>query len=107
MWIKNQTIGYKNLDIKNFDKASFGNGLALCALIHKFRPGLVDYDKLNPANALDNIKAAMNAAEKYFGLERYIKEEDFIKICADDKVFFLALSQPTLPLSVVDFEVDF
>jgi hypothetical protein len=39
---------------------SFHNGMTLCALIHHFRPKLINYDALNPANSIDNLKVAFN-----------------------------------------------
>ena len=71
MWVQNKTAGYKGVNVTNFT-TSFHSGLALCALIHKFRPQLIDYDSLNEGDKLKNIQIAMDAAQKYFGLEQYI-----------------------------------
>jgi hypothetical protein len=38
-------------------------GLALCALVHKFRPRLLDYDKLNPKEDEKNIAVAFEAGQ--------------------------------------------
>jgi len=39
-WCKQKTRGYKNVHVNNMTD-SWRDGLALCALIHKFRPELM------------------------------------------------------------------
>jgi len=51
LWVQNKTAGYPNLKIENFKK-SFKDGLALCAIIHKHRPTLIDYESLSPVRLL-------------------------------------------------------
>lgn len=38
--------------------------MVLCAVIHKFRPDLIDYDALSPSDGQANLKLAMEAANK-------------------------------------------
>ena len=47
----------------------------LAALIHKERPKLIDFDALLPENKQENLKLVFDAAEKYFGLEKYLSPE--------------------------------
>lgn len=79
MWVQNKTAGYEGVSVTNFT-TSFHSGLALCALIHKFRPQLVDYASLKKDDKLGNLKIAMDAAEKYFGLEQYLTPQDVLKL---------------------------
>jgi len=79
MWVQNKTSGYEGVSVTNFT-TSFHSGLALCALIHKFRPQLVDFAALKKEDKLGNIKIAMDAAEKYFGLEQYITPQEVLKL---------------------------
>jgi len=79
MWVQNKTAGYDGVSVTNFT-TSFHSGLALCALIHKFRPQLVDYASLKKDDKVGNIKIAMDAAEKYFGLEQYITPQEVLKL---------------------------
>jgi actinin alpha len=79
MWIQNKVAGYKDVSVTNFTN-SFHSGLALCALIHKHRPNLIQFETLNKENKLDNLKTAMVAAERYFGLEQYITPADILKL---------------------------
>jgi len=90
MWIANQVAGYKDVKIDNMTK-SFHSGLALCALIHHFRPKLIDYSSLSKDKHEENLKTAFAAAEKYFGLEQYLAPSDIPKL--DDKSMVVYLSE--------------
>ena len=79
MWVQTKTAGYEGVSVTNFT-TSFHSGLALCALIHKFRPQLIDYASLKKDDKLGNLKVAMDAAEKYFGLEQYLTPQDVLKL---------------------------
>lgn len=52
----------------------------MCALIHKVRPKDVPWNELNKDTANRNLNLAMDLAEKWFGLERYISPEDIPKL---------------------------
>ena len=58
---------YDNVRIENLS-TSFRNGLAFCAIIHHFRPHLVDYESLHPANILINNRLAFSLAETHLGI---------------------------------------
>lgn len=90
MWVQNQVAGYPGVAVENFGK-SFHNGLALCALIHKFRPKLVPFDQLSADQAEHNLRTAFAAAEKYFGLEQYLQPSDIAKL--DEKSMVIYVSE--------------
>lgn len=48
----------QGVDIKNFS-GSFANGLAFCALIHKFHPDKFDFDLLDAENREHNVTLAI------------------------------------------------
>lgn len=89
MWVNNQIKSY-NIVLKDFKK-DFHNGVALCALIHKFRPKLIDFDSIAPENHEANLQTAFDAAEKYFGLEQYLKTSDIKKL--DEKSMVVYVSE--------------
>ncbi|XP_013184746.2 EH domain-binding protein 1 isoform X2 [Amyelois transitella] len=43
---------------------SFRSGLAFCAIIHRFRPDLIDFSGLQPDDAETNLKIALEASAK-------------------------------------------
>ena len=66
-----------NVDIENFHH-SFKNGLAFCAVINKYRPDLVEYEKLTKIDPLYNLNLAFDVAEKQLGVPRMIDPEHLI-----------------------------
>ena len=65
---------YDNVRIENMS-TSFRNGLAFCAIIHHFRPHLLDYDSLPPANVLINNRLAFSLAESELGIASLLDPE--------------------------------
>jgi len=91
LWVRNKCVGYQHVTIGENYKSSFANGMALCAIIHKHRPKLIDYNSLNPDNPIANLDIALRAAHEYFGLERYIEPEEILKL--DEKSLFIFVSE--------------
>ncbi|KAL1007230.1 hypothetical protein UPYG_G00083760 [Umbra pygmaea] len=54
---------------------SWKNGLAFCALIHRFRAHLIDYDSLNEEQSASNIQLAFDLAEQEFGIRPFTTGE--------------------------------
>ncbi|CAD5231758.1 unnamed protein product [Bursaphelenchus xylophilus] len=75
LWCQMQTADYKNVNVRNFT-TSWRDGLAFNALIHKHRPDLIDFDKLQKSNAIHNLKNAFDVAENHLGLLRFLDPED-------------------------------
>ncbi|EDQ86636.1 uncharacterized protein MONBRDRAFT_28031 [Monosiga brevicollis MX1] len=89
-WVNLNTNGHAHAEVSNFTK-DFQNGMALCALIHKFRPELIPYDSLDPADKLHNLRLAITAAGQYFGMEPYLTAEDIGKL--DEKSMLVFVSE--------------
>ncbi|XP_023693994.1 F-actin-monooxygenase mical2b-like isoform X3 [Paramormyrops kingsleyae] len=66
-WCQAQTRGYPHVDVSDL-ATSWTSGLALCALIHRFRPDLLDYSTLNPRDSARNNQIAFDVAECEFGI---------------------------------------
>ncbi|NXR73763.1 MICA2 monooxygenase, partial [Pycnonotus jocosus] len=66
-WCQKQTEGYRNVNVTDLT-TSWKSGLALCAIIHRFRPDLIDFDALNEEDAVRNNQLAFDVAEQEFGI---------------------------------------
>uniref|UniRef100_A0A673G1E4 F-actin monooxygenase n=1 Tax=Sinocyclocheilus rhinocerous TaxID=307959 RepID=A0A673G1E4_9TELE len=71
MWCQKQTEGYMGVDVTDLTSCWI-SGLAFCALIHRFRPQLIDYDSLNEQDRAKNLQLAFDVAEKEFGIKPLI-----------------------------------
>jgi len=78
LWCRKKTAGYRSVDppgINNF-RGDWKSGMAFCALIHKHRPDLIDYDSLDAKNAAQNLELAFDVAEKQLGIPRLLDVAD-------------------------------
>ncbi|NWU36399.1 MICA2 monooxygenase, partial [Hylia prasina] len=66
-WCQKQTEGYRNVNVTDLT-TSWKSGLALCAIIHRFRPDLIDFEALNEEDAVRNNQLAFDVAEQEFGI---------------------------------------
>ncbi|XP_057185563.1 F-actin-monooxygenase mical2b isoform X2 [Triplophysa rosa] len=67
-WCQKQTRGYRGVDVTDLT-TSWRSGLALCALIHRQQPDLIDFDSLNEADCAKNNQLAFDVAEREFGIQ--------------------------------------
>lgn len=80
LWSKKNTQGYEGVNVKNFTD-SWNDGLAFSALINKFRPDVLEFQKKEP---LENTKEAFEACNK-LGLYVYLDPEDVVTPSPDEK----------------------
>lgn len=66
-WLKRQVALHSNIRVEN-TSSSFKDGLALCAIIHRYRPDLIDFHSLDPSKVGDNNQLAFDALEKEYGI---------------------------------------
>ncbi|NWH88351.1 MICA2 monooxygenase, partial [Aegithalos caudatus] len=66
-WCQKQTEGYRNVNVTDLT-TSWKSGLALCAIIHRFRPDLIDFDALEEEDVVRNNQLAFDVAEQEFGI---------------------------------------
>ncbi|XP_076143145.1 F-actin-monooxygenase mical2b isoform X3 [Alosa pseudoharengus] len=84
-WCQKQTDGYRGVSVCDLT-SSWANGLALCALIHRFRPGLIDYDSLNEEDCAQNLQLAFDVSEREFGIKPFSTGKDLAGGQEPDKV---------------------
>ncbi|NXR22790.1 MICA2 monooxygenase, partial [Cinclus mexicanus] len=66
-WCQKQTEGYRNVNVTDLT-TSWKSGLALCAIIHRFRPDLIDFEALKEEDVVRNNQLAFDVAEQEFGI---------------------------------------
>jgi len=75
-WCMHMTEGYPGVNVENFT-SSFKDGLALCAILHRFYPSLIDFDSLDPKDIKGNVETAFRVMEKK-DIEVLMDVEDFL-----------------------------
>ncbi|XP_050529411.1 EH domain-binding protein 1 isoform X2 [Daktulosphaira vitifoliae] len=83
-WCKDITKSYAGVKVTNLT-TSWRNGLAFCAIIHNFRPDLIDFESLKPHDIKGNCKAAFDAGE-ILGISRVIEPSDMGVLTVPDKL---------------------
>nr|XP_055035233.1 alpha-actinin-3a isoform X2 [Misgurnus anguillicaudatus] len=84
LWCQRKTAPYRNVNVQNFH-ISWKDGLALCALIHRHRPDLIDYSKLRKDDPMGNLNTAFEVAEKYLDIPKMLDAEDIVNTPKPDE----------------------
>lgn len=74
LWCQRKTSPYKNVNIQNFH-SSWKDGLAFCALIHRHRPDLIDYNSLSRDDPIRNLNLAFDIAEQHLNIPKMLDAE--------------------------------
>ncbi|XP_043964969.1 protein-methionine sulfoxide oxidase mical3b-like isoform X4 [Gambusia affinis] len=82
-WCQQQTHGYRGVAVCDLT-TSWKSGLALCALIHRCQPDLIDYDSLDESSVEENIRLAFDVAEQEFGISPLMTVEEMSSVGEPD-----------------------
>ena len=89
LWCLRKAVPYTNVNAQNFHM-SWKGGLALCALIHRHRPELIDYHSLSRDNPIDNLNTAGDVVEKYWDIPRMLNPEYLVDTMKPDEKYVMA-----------------
>jgi hypothetical protein len=85
LWCQRRTTPYEaDFKIKDFT-SSWQDGLALCALIHRHRPDLINYHALDKKQKLENTRLAMDIAENQLNIPKLFAAEDVVECVRPDE----------------------
>ncbi|KAL7878638.1 hypothetical protein AOLI_G00096120 [Acnodon oligacanthus] len=84
-WCQRQTEGYRGVSVSDLTM-SWKSGLALCALIHRYRPDLIDFESLDEKDVEKNNQLAFDVAEKEFGISPIMTGKEMSIVVEPDKL---------------------
>ncbi|XP_048113046.1 protein-methionine sulfoxide oxidase mical3a isoform X7 [Alosa alosa] len=104
-WCQRQTEGYRAVAVTDLT-TSWKSGMALCALIHRYRPDLIDFDSLDERDVAKNNQLAFDVAEREFGISPIMTGKEMSVVAEPDKLSmvmylsqFYEMFKDTLPPS--------
>ncbi|XP_034501941.1 F-actin-monooxygenase MICAL3 isoform X10 [Ailuropoda melanoleuca] len=84
-WCQRQTDGYAGVHVTDLTM-SWKSGLALCAIIHRYRPDLIDFESLDEQNVEKNNQLAFDIAEKELGISPIMTGKEMASVGEPDKL---------------------
>ena len=84
-WSRFITSGYPGVIINSIP-GSWTSGLALCAIIARFRPDLLEYDDLEKTDDYKHCNLAFHIGEKYLDIPSLLHHQDMVETRQLDKL---------------------
>ncbi|KAF7988560.1 hypothetical protein HCN44_001133 [Aphidius gifuensis] len=84
-WLQRQVVLYDNVQITDMTN-SFKDGLAICAIIHRYRPDLIDFYSLKSDETEKNNQLAYDVLEKELGISPIMTGEEMVNCDVPDKL---------------------
>ncbi|XP_041636593.1 F-actin-monooxygenase MICAL3-like [Cheilinus undulatus] len=84
-WCQEQTRGYRGVNVTDLT-TSWKSGLALCALIDRYRPDLIDFNSLDESSAEENTRLGFDVAEREFGIPPLMTVEEMLSVGEPDSL---------------------
>ncbi|XP_076128623.1 utrophin isoform X2 [Alosa pseudoharengus] len=83
-WVRNVTRGHDDVNVLNFT-TSWADGLAFNAIMHRFRPNVVSWDKVQRMAPVERLDHAFSIAKEQLAIERLLDPEDVAVQLPDKK----------------------
>ncbi|KAM3841189.1 F-actin-monooxygenase MICAL1 isoform 1-T2 [Vipera latastei] len=84
-WCQSNTASYHGIKVEDFTH-SWKSGLTLCALIHHFRPDLLDLNSLDPNDPVGNNQLALDVAEQELGISPVLSSTEMASLSNDEQL---------------------
>ncbi|XP_032457373.1 F-actin-monooxygenase Mical isoform X4 [Nasonia vitripennis] len=84
-WLQRQVALYDGVRIHDMG-VSFKSGLAIAAIIHRYRPDLIDYHALKKDDPVTNNQVAFDILEKELGIPAIMTGEEMVQCEVPDKL---------------------
>ncbi|KAI9912866.1 hypothetical protein PsorP6_005876 [Peronosclerospora sorghi] len=75
LWVNRSLADYPTIKVSNFS-SSWADGMAFCALIHRYAPTLIDFNGLNPNDPMTNVELAFDIAREKFRIPQLLEVEN-------------------------------
>ncbi|XP_025024360.1 EH domain-binding protein 1-like protein 1 isoform X3 [Python bivittatus] len=86
-WCQEVTAGYRGVRVTNFT-TSWRNGLAFCAILHRFHPEKINYEALDPLDIKQNNKLAFDGFAT-LGISRVMDPADMVFLTVPDRLIVM------------------
>ncbi|XP_008559598.1 F-actin-monooxygenase Mical isoform X6 [Microplitis demolitor] len=84
-WLQKQVALYDNVKITDMT-SSFKDGMAVCAIVHRYRPDLIDFNSLKSDDVEKNNQLAYDVLEKELGISPIMTGEEMAQCDVPDKL---------------------
>uniref|UniRef100_A0A8B9GA02 Utrophin n=1 Tax=Amazona collaria TaxID=241587 RepID=A0A8B9GA02_9PSIT len=90
-WVRQSTRPYSQVNVLNFT-ASWADGLAFNAVIHRHKPELFSWDKVIKMSPVERLEHAFSIAKNHLGIEKLLDPEDVAVQLPDKKSIIMYLT---------------
>ncbi|XP_065603562.1 F-actin-monooxygenase MICAL1 isoform X2 [Cyrtonyx montezumae] len=84
-WCQDSTDGYQGVEVTDFT-SSWTSGLALCALIHRFRPDLLDFNAMDPQDPVRIHQLVLDMAEQKLGIQPILSSAEMASMAEPNRL---------------------
>ena len=88
MWCRRVCEGYPGVEIKNMDE-SWRDGLAFCAILHRYRPDLIAWQECRKGDTARNCSLAFGVAESSLDIPALLDTQDMLNTNRLDRLSIL------------------